>query len=136
MNKRGTKGREITYNNIQMSQYHLSNNKLEIQDQKKMFELRNRMKNIPDNYPSKHKEKSNCICGEKETTEHIYNCMKLDNTEIKVKYENIFEGNVRNMKIILNRFERNMNKRKENLHVIQNCDPPNSECLSLAMGNK
>ena len=134
MNKRRTKGKEITYNNIQMSQYLLPNNQLEIQDQKKIFEMRNRMTDIPENYPTKNKEKSNCICGERETMEHIYNCMTLNNTEIKVKYENIFEGNVRNMKIILNRFEQNMNKRKEHLHVIQNCDPPNSELSEFGNG--
>ena len=60
--------------------------------------------------------------------------MKLNNTEIKVKYENIYEGNVRNMKIILDRFEQNMNKRKENLHVIQSCDPPDSELSRFSRG--
>ena len=72
-----------------MSQYLLPNNQLEIQDQKKIFEMRNRMTIIPENYPSKYKEKSNCICGEKETMEHIYICKELNKTEMKVKYENI-----------------------------------------------
>ena len=134
MKKTCTKGKEITYNNIQMSQYLLPNNQLEIQDQKKIFEMRNRMTNIPLNYPSKYQQKSNCICGEKETMEHIYICKKLSNIEIKIKYENIYEGNVQNMKIILNRFEQNMNKRKENLHVIKNCDPPNSVLYEFGNG--
>ena len=37
MNKRGTKGREIEYRKVQMSQYLLPNAQLEIQDQKKIF---------------------------------------------------------------------------------------------------
>ena len=134
INKRRKKGKEITYNNIQMSQYLLPNNQLEIQDQKKIFEMRNRMTIIPENYPSKYKEKSNCICGEKETMEHIYICKELNKTEMKVKYENIYEGNVKNMKTILNRFELNMNKRNENHHVIQNCDPPNSVLSEFGNG--
>ena len=58
--------------------------------------------------------------------EHIYNCKQLNTDELKLKYENIYEGNVRNMKIILNKFDQSLKKRNENLHVIQYCDPPNS----------
>ena len=61
--------------------------------------------------------------------EHIYNCKKLNETEANVKYENINEGNLENMEIILDRFKKSMNKRNEKLHVIQNCDPPNSVLL-------
>ena len=56
--------------------------------------------------------------------EHIYLCMKLNTTEVKVKYEEIYKGNVNKMKIIMNRFKQNMGNREKHSHVIQNCDPP------------
>ena len=52
MNKRRTKGKEIDYTRIQMSDYLLPNNQLEIEDQKQIFELRNKMTNIRTNSSS------------------------------------------------------------------------------------
>ena len=111
ISKRRAKGKDITYKNIQMSQYLLPNNELEIKDQKKIFEIRNKMTDIPENFSTKNKKEAKCLCGNNENMEHIYNCKQLNNDDIKVKYENIYEGNVRNMKIILNRFEENLKKR-------------------------
>ena len=71
----------------------------------------------------------NCIYREMEMMEHSYNCKKLNETEANVKYENIYGGNLKNMKIIVDRFKQSMNKRNEKLHVIQNCDPSNSVLL-------
>ena len=133
MNKRGTKGKEIVYRKVQMSQYLLPNTQLEIQDQKKIFEIRNRMTNISENFSKQNQNEIKCICGERESMKHIYYCKELNNIEPKVEYENIFEGNTKNMKIILNRFEQNMKKRNEHNHVILNCDPPSS--VSLEVGN-
>ena len=77
MKKRGTKGKEIEYRKIQMSQYLLPNTQLEIQDQKKIFEIvRNRMKNISENYSKQIQNEMKCICGEQETMRHIYYCKK------------------------------------------------------------
>ena len=56
--------------------------------------------------------------------EHIFYCTKLNNTEIRVEYENIYQENINNMITILNRFKENMNKREMYSHVIQKCDPP------------
>ena len=50
----------------------------------------------------------------------------MNEKDANVKYENIYGGNLKNMKIILDRFKQSMKKRNENLHEIQNCDPPNS----------
>ena len=49
MNKRRTKGKEIEYTRVQMSDYLLSNYQSEIEDQKQIFELRNKMTNIRTN---------------------------------------------------------------------------------------
>ena len=133
MNKRGAKGKEIEYRKVQMSQYLLPNTQLEIQDQKKIFEIRNRMTNISENFSKQNQNEIKCICGERESMKHIYYCKELNNIEPKVEYENIFEGNTKNMKMILNRFEQNMKKRNEHNHVILNCDPPSS--VSFEVGN-
>ena len=103
-----------------MSQYLQPNDQLEIKEEKKIFEIRNRMTNIPGNYGNQ----KECECGEIENMEHIYECKYLNGNEILVEYENIYKENLRNMKSILNRFEKNMEKRQENSHVIQKCDPP------------
>ena len=55
---------------------------------------------------------------------HIYQCKYLNENEITVEYENIYRENERNMKTILNRFEKNMKIREENSLVIQKWDPP------------
>ena len=136
MNKRRTKGKEIEYTRIQMAQYLLPNGHLEIEDQKQINEIRNKITNITANYSSNGKKEQICICGEKETMDHIYNCKKLNNSELNIKYENIYSENVKNLKMILNRFKQSMKTRNENLHVIQNCDPPNFVSLSLVMDNK
>ena len=68
MNKRGTKGKEIEYRKVQMSQYLLPNTQLEIQDQKKIFEIRNRMTNISENFSKQNQNEIKCIWGEHEST--------------------------------------------------------------------
>ena len=135
-NKRGSKGKEIQYTRIQMSQYLQPNDKLDINEQKKIFEIRNRMTNIPANYPGTKQNDRKCICGKLENMEHIYYCKKLNKTEMMIEYEHIYKGNIENMKIILKRIEENMKKREEFSHVIQYCDPPVLAYTSLAMDNE
>ena len=107
-----------------MSQYLQPNNELEIKDQRKIFEIRNRMTNIPANFTASKGIQTKCECEEIENMEHIYYCKQLNNTEIRVEYGDIYKENVRNMKTVMNRFEKSMKRRKENSHVIQKCDPP------------
>ena len=73
MNKRGKKGEQIIYSSIRMSEYLLPNEKMSIEDQRKIFEIRNNMIDIPANFTSEKENKARCICGEKENTTHIYN---------------------------------------------------------------
>ena len=91
MNKRRTKGKEIQYQKLQMSQYFLPNNQLEIEEQKKVFELGNRMTNISINYSKQNQNKTKCICGEYETMEHIYYCKQLNNFEPKANMRTYME---------------------------------------------
>ena len=122
--RKGSKGKEIDYSRIEMSQYLQPNDILKISEQKQIFEIRNKMTNISANYPGKMKNEHKCFCGQAENMEHIYYCSRLNNTEIKIEYVNIYKGNISNMKTILERFKENMNKREMFSHVIQNCDPP------------
>ena len=52
-------------------------------------------------------------------TNDLQNEKKCCNRNV-VEYENIYIDNLRKIKTILNRFE----KKSENSHVIQKCDPP------------
>ena len=124
MKRKGSKGKEIVYTRIQMSSYLQPNYELEIDEQKKIFEMRNKMTFIPANYPGKNKNEKKCVCEQLENMDHIYLCTKLNTTEIKVQYDEIYNGNIKNMKMILKRFEENMKKRETFSQVIQNCDPP------------
>ena len=75
MKKRGTKGSEITYSAIQMADYLLPNNQLTIEQQRKIFSIRNKMvKEISSNFTSRENNTSKCICQQKEDMFHRYTC--------------------------------------------------------------
>ena len=65
LNKRGKKGKDIQFNSLRMSEYLLPNDELDINEQRKIFELRNNMTEIKANYVSEKENISVCICGEK-----------------------------------------------------------------------
>ena len=110
--RRGEKGEEIVYECLEMSEYLQPTNKLDIIGKQELFEVRNRMTQIPDNFP-KSKEENKCFCGEKENMIHIYNCDILnENLKPNVKYENIFNGNIEKQKEVFKRFKQNLEKRK------------------------
>ena len=118
-----------------MSEYLKPNNLLEISDQRKIFEIRNKMTNIPANFSSKSENETKCVCGKIENMEHIYNCISLNETETKVNYLRIFEGNINKIRSILKRFEQNMSIRnKQRNHVIQICDPSTSDIYEIGNG--
>ena len=62
--KQGSKGKEIMNKELAMSEFLLPSSGISINDQRKIFSMRNRMVHIPNNFPNKQKEE-NCICGEK-----------------------------------------------------------------------
>ena len=83
--KQAKKGRNITYKYLEMAEYLQPNCELDIEDRRKMFELRNEMTNIPTNFG----KKTMCLCGEIENLMHIYNCKKWnekDNTRKSFAY--------------------------------------------------
>ena len=122
MNKRGKKGQQISYTCLRMSEYLLPNEKLSIENQRKIFEIRNDMLNIPANFTSEKNNTTTCICGKKEDTLHLYNCENLNNDKPKEEFNQIFGNNLNKMKNIENRFKEIMKKR-EKFQEILICDP-------------
>ena len=79
---------------------------------RKLFEIRNKMTNIPNNYQSREK-KIKCCCGEDEEMEHIYICKILNKNDKKeVKYEEIYRNNLQKQMEILKILENNLERRK------------------------
>ena len=79
-NKRGEKGSEIIYQDIEMAEYLLPDDCLTIENKRQLFSIRNRMIDISSYFSSKQKTMSLCFCGSKENMKHIYEC-KYWNTE-------------------------------------------------------
>ena len=105
--RRGSKGSEILYEYLEMSNYLAPNDSgLSIDDKKLMWSIRNRMVNIPSNFPGKINinMKNECITGCKkfENMEHIYNCLILNKKsqhimeDRKYSYQDIFQNNLTN----------------------------------------
>ena len=92
--KQGTKGKEIQYENLEMSEYLLpSTPALTIEERRKLFSMRNKMVDIANNFP-KSDIKEKCSCGKIEDMQHIYeseqfNTNSMDNS---LQYEKIYNG--------------------------------------------
>ena len=66
--KQRIKGGEINYEGIQMAEYLLPNNSgLTNQEQQKIFEIRNKVVRIPDNFSSRKKKSTNVNVGTSKT---------------------------------------------------------------------
>ena len=105
MERRGRKGIEVHYSSLKMAEYLLPNDELSITEKRYIFSMRNRMINIENNFRGK-MEKKTCICGEYEDMNHIYSC-KIKNSQIeKVPYKMIFGNDIKQMKIISERFRK------------------------------
>ena len=98
-----------------MSEYLCPVNKqLTISQKCKMFAVRNRMTNIPANFPNL-LESDKCLCGEKEDMKHIYYCKMLNENQQKIyqPFENIFRGEIRQQIDVYKMFEVNLEKREK-----------------------
>ena len=70
------------------------------------------MTKIPNNFLNG-AEKVKCFCGEEEEMSHVYECCILSSNEIaQIEYEEIYRNNPIKQKEILQRFERNLEKRQ------------------------
>ena len=141
MKRRGSKGAEIVYTRIQMSEYLLPNDEFNIENQRNLFSIRTRMVNIPSNFVNKENNHFQCLCGEKEDMKHIYDCIYLNSEEPEENFENLFCGNIHIQSKVFKRFEYNLKTREEYNDLNENesdheihCDPPYSSLLELGNG--
>ena len=146
LNLRGKKGQEIKYSEMKMADYLIPSDKgLSITDKRYIFAIRNRMIEIPANFPSKSRNiDENCKrCGDKETMKHLYIC-DLSEKNNNIKYEEIFGENLEKMKIVYQNFRikyenkgKHENKGKQNIIIPRDplCDPLSS-VFEYSNGNK
>ena len=134
--KQGEKGKEIKYTSLEMSEYlQPINNELSIEQKREMFSIRNRMLDIPYNFPGKNKH-SECECGETEDMSHIYNCEMLNKNETNLSYETIYTGNMKQQIEVYKIFKQNSDQREFIQSEIDSpCDPDEIRCISV-MDNK
>ena len=107
-----------------------TNDELTISEKRRLFAVKNRMIEIPSNFP-KSKIKSDCSCGQEEDMTHIYNCEILNSEKPNLKYDRIFNGSICEQIEVFNRFEENMKKRENILNekrTISPSDPPVIHC--------
>ena len=108
--KRGSKGCQIEYSALEMSEYLLPyNDKMKIEEKHRLFALKNRMVDIPDNFG----KKEVCHCGENEDMSHIYSCKYLNEEENVLQYQKLYTGKLSEQIEIFRIFELNMNRRNE-----------------------
>ena len=131
-NKQGTKGKDIQYSTIEMSEYLLPSNKnLTLEEKRRQFAIRNKMVDIPANFP-KTKEETICFCGKVENMNHIYECEMLENEKERVSYDKIYSGDINEQTEVFRRMEKCLEKR-EILQELDNelpCDPYVIRCDS------
>ena len=135
LRKRGSKGKEIKYDRLEMADYLQPYNKtLTLEEKRQLFSVRNRMVEIGYNFGKYEK----CImCGEYEDMTHIYSCEYLNEEETNIKFEKIFNGNMIEQMKVFRTFEKNMNKRNERKSENKNppgdpfCDPLNCGKFSI-----
>ena len=85
---------------------------MSISQKRRIFEIRNDMVDIPENFSS-HLIETPCICGEREVMSHLYYCDFLsENKSEKVLFERIYNGNLSEQIKVYNRFEENMEVRE------------------------
>ena len=115
LNKRGSKGSEIKYKNLQMSLY-LSPNEYNLKHSEKeeIFAIRNKMINIFGNFQSQNFPKLCQVgCLNIENMTHIYMCGKLNECRKTVNYDNIYTNNMTNILYIYKVMKENLNKRQQ-----------------------
>ena len=88
---------------------------MNIEQQREMFSIRNKMVNIPANFSSK--DETKCICGEKEDLSHIYECIKLNNKKQQfIPYEKIHNGNLLEQISVYKKVSENLKTREKQCH--------------------
>ena len=131
LGKQRSKGKEINYREFHMAEYLLPNDVFkDVEDQRYLFAIRNRMIDIPINFGNQ----SKCFCGEKETMSHIYNYRKMNENQERIEFEKVFNEKLPEQEQIFKEFRNNMKIRENNTHVIDNNQSTNL-CTDISNGN-
>ena len=118
LEKQGSKGKDLRYSCLEMSEYLLpSNNQLSLEEKRRMFEIRNKMSNIPANFQSS-KNITKCLCDEPENMEHLYDCEFFDNrTEQKLPYQKLYNGNIFEQIEVFRKMQKTLEIRENLIHL-------------------
>ena len=109
--KRGSKGNEIKFTRLEMSEYLIPfKNKLSNKEKRKMVEHRNRMMKIPYNFANKEEK---CVYGNLETISYIYSCKSFSKKESRILFNEFYNGNLEQQIEIFKRLENNLEMRKK-----------------------
>ena len=101
------------YSGLQMASYlQPFSSALTISEKQEIFSIRNGMVNIPSNFGTKNE----CECGKIENSAHIYECQKWNREQPKIEFEEIYSENIGRIRIIHERFQKNMNEREKQLN--------------------
>ena len=102
---------------------------LSIDERRKLFSFRNKMTDIPSNFPrTKNVEK--CWCGENEDMAHIYECKMLNIEENLIPYEKIYCGTISEQVEVFRRMNKSIENRENKLQQKEPpCDPNGSAAI-------
>ena len=96
-----------------MAEYPLpSTSEITVDKKQKLFSVRNKMVDIPANFQDS-KIRTDCLCGEAENMEHLYECKILNENEPVLPYQKVYCGNINEQIEVFNRIEKNLEKRIE-----------------------
>ena len=129
--KQGTKGKEMRYENLEMSEYLLpSTSALTIEERRTLFSMRNKMVNISNNF-LKSDIKEKCSCGKIEDMQHIYECEQLNTNSMdkSLKYEKIYNGNISDQIKVFRKMKINLEKEEHIRKPETPCDPDEIRCI-------
>ena len=88
------------------------NNNLSVDLKRELFAVKNRMIDIPYNFPRSDKQ-TLCVCREEEDMQHIYDCEILNKEkQEKLPYAKIYNGNLKQQIEIFKIFKQNLEHRE------------------------
>ena len=111
-----------------MSEYLLPICELTIAEKQKMFSIKNRMVDIPANFPA-NKSTHICACGQIEDMKHVYNCEEINGKQKRIQYEEIYTGKLDQQTEVMRNFEQSLVNRNNLInHCKSPCDPSVIRC--------
>ena len=99
------KGRHITYESLQMADYLKPEAELNVTEKLEIFALRTEMNFNPYNFGNK--IRCEMGCQEEQTNNHIFDCLKANNEETELKFENVLNGTLKQKILTFRKFQEN-----------------------------